>query len=270
LRLRGVHARMAEMALGIPNGRGYYSERPVGAGEAGGRFRPLHPDGREAEENGMKDARRLWFRPDHAGWNPQLYERFFDTVLGRTLRAREELTIFDFLSDVLERSHSVLEVGCGTGNFTVPVGRLCARTVAVDASPEMLRYTRERLDREGLSGVETRLDRLPGGLGPVRSFDGTLAIGVLNYIRDIEGALWSLASSLKPGGWAVFNVPARSLEGRVYAVAEFFNRRRIYLYSVPEIVDLGKKVGLNIEATATAGLSQGGITVVVGATKPGP
>jgi SAM-dependent methyltransferase len=218
----------------------------------------------------MKDARRLWFRPDHAGWNPRLYERFFDTVLGRTLRAREELTIFDFLGDVLERSHSVLEVGCGTGNYTVPVGRVCAKTVALDASPEMLRYTRERLDGEGLSGVVTRLERLPGSLGPSQSFDGTLAIGVLNYIKDIEGALWSLASLLKPGGWAVFNVPARSLEGRVYTVAEFFNRRRIYLYSVPEIVDLGKKIGLNVEATATAGLTRGGITVVVGATKPGP
>jgi SAM-dependent methyltransferase len=132
----------------------------------------------------------------------------------------------------------------------------------------MLRFVRERLDQEGLSGVETRLERLPGGLGPTQSFDGTLAIGVLNYIKDIESALRSLASSLKPGGWAVFNVPARSVEGRVYVLAEFFNRRQIYLYSVPEIVELGKKIGLRIEATATAGLSRGGITVVVGATKP--
>jgi ubiquinone/menaquinone biosynthesis C-methylase UbiE len=216
----------------------------------------------------MKDARQLWFRPDYIGWNPRLYERFFGTPLGGALRAREELTIFDFLGDVLERSHSVLEVGCGTGHYTVPVAQHCARTVAVDASPEMLRYTRERLDREGPSSVETRLKRLPGGLGPAQSFDGTLAIGVLNYVKDIESALRSLASSLKPGGWAVFNVPARSVEGRVYALAEFFNRRRIYLYSISEIADLGKKVGLKIEATATAGLSRGGITVVVGATKP--
>ena len=216
----------------------------------------------------MKNARQLWFRPDHTGWNPRLYERFFDTYLGGKLRTQEELTIFDFLGDVLERSHSVLEVGCGTGNYTVPVAHNCARTVAVDASPEMLRYVRERLDQEGLSGVETRLERLPGGLGPAQSFDGTLAIGVLNYIKDIESALRSLASSLKPGGWAVFNVPARSIEGRIYALAEFFNRRQIYLYSVPEIVELGKKIGLRIEATATAGLSRGGITVVVGATKP--
>jgi ubiquinone/menaquinone biosynthesis C-methylase UbiE len=140
--------------------------------------------------------------------------------------------------------------------------------VAVDASPEMLRHTRGRLDREGLSGVETRLERLPSRLGPAQSFDGTLAIGVLDYVRDIEAAVRSLALPLKPGGWTVFNVPARSTEGRLNALVEFVNRRRIYLYSVPEIADLGKKTGLKIETTATAGLSRGGITVVVGATKP--
>jgi SAM-dependent methyltransferase len=209
-----------------------------------------------------------WFRPDHAGWDPRLYEWFFDTLIGGTLRAREEATIYDFLDGVLEHAHSVLEVGCGTGNYTIPVARRCARTVAVDASPEMVRYTRERLDREGLFGVETRLERLPAGAGPEGGFDGALAIGVLNYVRDIEGALKMLVSSLKAGGWAVFNVPARSAEGRIYALAEFINRRRIYLYYIPEIVWLGERMGLRVEVAATAGLSRGGITVVVGATKP--
>jgi SAM-dependent methyltransferase len=208
-----------------------------------------------------------WFRPEHAGWDPRLYEWFFDTLLGGALRAAEEATIYDFLDGVLERTHSVLEVGCGTGNYTIPVARRCARTVAVDASPEMLRYTRERLEGEGLFGVETRLGRLPAGLGPEGGFDGALAIGVLNYVRDTEGALKALVSSLKAGGWAIFNVPARSAEGRIYALAEFVNRRRIYLYSLPEIVGLGERMGLRVEVAATAGLSRGGITVVVGATK---
>jgi hypothetical protein len=65
-----------------------------------------------------------------------------------------------------------------------------------------------------------------------------------------------------------FNVPARSAEGRIYALAEFVNRRRIYLYSLSEIVGLGKRMGLRVETATTAGLSRGGITIVVGAMKP--
>src|ERR687886_744679 len=125
----------------------------------------------------MKGARQLWFRPDHTGWNPRLYEWFSSTLLGGALRAREESTIYDLLGDVLERGHCILEVGCGTGNYTIPVARRCARMVAVDASPEMLRYTRERLDREGLFDVETQLERLPAEPGPEGGFDGALAIG---------------------------------------------------------------------------------------------
>jgi predicted TPR repeat methyltransferase len=121
-----------------------------------------------------------------------------------------------------------------------------------------------------LFGVETRLGRLPARPGPEGSFDGALAIGVLNYIRDIEGALKMLVSLLKAGGWAIFNVPARSAEGRIYALAELVNRRRIYLYSLPEIVRLGERMGLRVEAAETAGLSGGGITVVVVATKASP
>jgi SAM-dependent methyltransferase len=137
----------------------------------------------------LKDARQLWFLPNYAGWMPRLYERFFSTLLGAALGAREEASIYGLLGDVLKFSHSVLEVGCGTGNYTVPVAHCCARMVAVDASPEMLLYTRGRLDREGLRSVETRRERLPGRLGPAQCFDGTLAVGVLKTTCRTSKAL---------------------------------------------------------------------------------
>src|SRR5919205_1126231 len=148
----------------------------------------------------MKNARETWLLPNYAGWNPRLYEGYFRTPLGAVIRRREEVAVYDFLDGTLELTHSVLEVGCGTGNYTVPLARRCARMVAVDASPKMLRYTRERLDRRGLTSVETRLGRLPGtGQPPQPGFDGTLAVGVLNYTENLEGALRSLTSVLKPG-----------------------------------------------------------------------
>ena len=68
----------------------------------------------------LKDARQLWFLPNYAGWKPNLYEGFFGTLLGAALRTREEASIYGLLGDVLKHSHSVLEVGCGTENYTVP------------------------------------------------------------------------------------------------------------------------------------------------------
>jgi SAM-dependent methyltransferase len=214
----------------------------------------------------MEAMRKLWFRPAQTGWDPNFYERYFGTPLGAAIRAREEEAVYGFLGTVLDPDHSVLEVGCGTGNYTVPVARRCADMVAIDSSPEMLRYLRGRLLREGLTNVETRPGRLPDRLAAAPGeFDGALVIGTLNYTPYFEESLRALASALKPGGWAVFNVPLLTVEGRIYALSELLNRRRVYLFSPQEIVDLAEGAGLRVQKTATAGLGRGGLTLVVGA-----
>jgi 2-polyprenyl-3-methyl-5-hydroxy-6-metoxy-1,4-benzoquinol methylase len=188
--------------------------------------------------------------------------------MGAAIRAREEEAVFRFLEVVMEPYHSILEVGCGTGNYTVPVARRCAKMVAIDASPEMLQYLRERLLREGLANVETRLGQLPDGLKTPKKFDGTLAVGVLNYVEDLEEALRSLTSALRPGGWTIFNVPLLNTEGRIYVLTEMLNRRRINILSLEKIIALAERVGLQVEMTVPAGLSQDGLTLVVGAILP--
>ena len=213
--------------------------------------------------------RQLWFRSDQVGWNPHSYEWFFRrTPLGAAFRAREQEAIFDLLGPILEPVHSVLEVGCGTGNYTVPVARRCKRMVAVDSSPEMLQYLRQRLSQEELWNVQIRLGHLPEGLGVAEKFDVVLAVGVLNYVEGLEESLRVLASALKLGGWAVFNVPLATAEGRIYALTELLNRRRINSLSAEETVDLTEKVGLQVHTTAPTGLSRGGITLMVRAVAP--
>jgi SAM-dependent methyltransferase len=212
----------------------------------------------------METIRKLWFRPVQAGWNPHFYERYFGTPLGAAVRRREEEAVYGFLGTVLEPSHSVLEVGCGTGNYTVPVARRCADLVGFDSSPEMLQYLRERLLREGLTNVEARQGRLPDSLNAAPGeFDGALVVGTLNYTPYLEESLRALAAALKPGGWAIFNVPLLTLEGRIYALSELLNRRLVYLLSPQEIVGLAEKAGLRAEKMATAGLGRDGLTLVV-------
>lgn len=217
----------------------------------------------------MRDARKTWFRPVEAGWNPRFFERYFGTRVGATIRSREEEAVYDFLGGVLRPRHKVLEVGCGTGNYTVPVAQRCAEVIALDSSPEMLQYLRERLLRQGLSNVEARPGRLPNQLGArPGEFDGALVVGVLNYTEDLEESLRALAAALKPGGWAIFNVPVTTVEGGIYALSEILHRRWAYLLSPNEILDRTIKAGLRVDYTATAGLSRAGLTLIVGATVP--
>jgi SAM-dependent methyltransferase len=214
----------------------------------------------------MKDVRNLWFHPVEERWDPRFFERYFETPLGATIRAREQEAVYDFLGTVLEPGHSVLEVGPGTGNYTVPVAQRCSEMVAIDSSPEMLQYLRKRLLQESILNVETGTGQLPDKLGATPGrFDGALLVGVLNYTEYFAESLRALVSALKPGGWAVFNVPLLTLEGRIYALSELVARRRVYLLSPADILATAEKAGLKIENTATAGLSRSGLTLVVGA-----
>ena len=214
----------------------------------------------------MKDVRNLWFHPVEERWDPRFFERYFETPLGAAIRVREEEAVYDFLGTVLEPGHSVLEVGPGTGNYTLPVAQRCSEMVAVDSSPEMLQYLRKRLLQEGIFNVETRTGQLPNKLGAAPGrFDGALLIGVLNYTEYFVESLRALVSALKPGGWIIFNVPLLTLEGRIYALSELVARRRVYLLSPADILATAEKAGLKIENTVTAGLSRSGLTLVVGA-----
>lgn len=205
-----------------------------------------------------------WFRSGGEGWYPGLYEWFFsNTRRGAALRAREEDLVYDMLVTVPIPDHSILEFGPGTGNYTVPLAYRCTRMTTIEVSEEMNRYLRERLLREGLSDVETRLGRIEDGVGTAEKFDGALALGPFFYVRDLEEGLLALASALKPGGWVVFGVPLLTPEGRLFALNELVARRRVYLRSPEETARSAEKAGLKVERSSIVGTSRRGLTLVL-------
>ncbi len=187
--------------------------------------------------------------------------------MGSTLRAREEEITYGFLETVLDPDQSVLEFGPGTGNYTVPLARRCARMVTVEVSETMQEHLRRRLAEEGLENVETRPGRLENGIDPAERFDGALAMGPLHYVRDLEEGLAALGAALKPGGWTIFTVPMMTPEGWLHALNEFVARRRVYLRSPEETVKVTRKAGLEVVETGKVGTGRRGLTFVVRARR---
>ena len=183
--------------------------------------------------------------------------------MGSTLRTREEEIVYGFLGDVLGPDQLVLEFGPGTGHYTVPLARRCAKVVTVEVSETMQEYLRERLGREGLANVETRLGCLQDGVDASEKYDGTLVMGPLFYVRDLEEGLASLKADLKPGGWTIFTVPMQTPEGWLHALNELVARRRVYLRSPEETIKTAKKIGLEVEGTGKVGTGRRGLTFVV-------
>lgn len=103
----------------------------------------------------------------------------------------------------IENGHTVLELGPGSGYFSVEVARRLGpdgRLVCVDIQPEMIGALRRRLRRNGVTNV---LSMVGDGLGlPLAdsSVDCAFLVTVLGEIPDRPKALAELRRVLKPGG----------------------------------------------------------------------
>jgi putative AdoMet-dependent methyltransferase len=49
---------------------------------------------------------------------------------------------------------TVIDIGCGTGAFTLHAAKICKKIYAVDVSKPMLDYTRQKAQKEGLKNIE--------------------------------------------------------------------------------------------------------------------
>ncbi len=147
-----------------------------------------------------------------------------------------------------ELGQRVVEIGCGSGNFT---GMLLDRDAvfALDVDPECIeRISRRFRDRGNLrtavcNASELLVEQMAGD--EVRQFrpDSLVCLNVLEHIEDDRGTLRGMASILPPGGVIVLIVPAfESLCGPIDR--NLGHHRR---YSRASITKLAQDCGLAIK-----------------------
>lgn len=103
----------------------------------------------------------------------------------------------------LQPGMHVLDVGCGTGRFTIPMARQIGPTgevLGIDIDTKKLQRAEQRLRETSLKNV--RFERAGAGEGklPHDQFDRALLITVLGEMSEREAALAEIFQALKPGG----------------------------------------------------------------------
>jgi len=120
----------------------------------------------------------------------------------------------------LLRSHAatdrVLELGCGTGEYTLFAAGLAGMVVGVDVSEGMLEALAERADTQGVRNLHAlQGDVADLALGDT-SFDFVYSFSTLYYVPDVGRALAEIHRVLRGGGCAVFELGnRRSLNDRI-------------------------------------------------------
>jgi ubiquinone/menaquinone biosynthesis C-methylase UbiE len=114
--------------------------------------------------------------------------------------AREEIALLRSLG--LERASVVVDMGAGTGQFTLTVAPHCDRVVAVDVSPVMLDRLRSKLAAAGVANVEVQQAGFLSYEHRGAPADIVYSRLALHHLPDAWKAiaLLRLRSMIRPGG----------------------------------------------------------------------
>lgn len=129
---------------------------------------------------------------------PERYDQWFATPIGRLVREFEGALIKDLLAP--GPGEKLLDAGSGTGIFTRDFLLAGAEVVGLEISAPMLRLAREKNSGYPYQGVQGNMLFLPFG---DNTFDKTVSITALEFIRDARKAVAELFRVTRRGGLVV-------------------------------------------------------------------
>jgi peptidoglycan/xylan/chitin deacetylase (PgdA/CDA1 family)/2-polyprenyl-3-methyl-5-hydroxy-6-metoxy-1,4-benzoquinol methylase len=124
---------------------------------------------------------------------------------------KTEYALFEArLPSLVSLSDRVLEIGAGTGIFTLAIARRCREVTAVDISASMLEKLKEKAVGEGLTNI-----RMITGDAETMDIGGGYAVACafssLEYLSDLPTFFRRLSARIDPGGILYFLTARRSL-----------------------------------------------------------
>lgn len=131
------------------------------------------------------------------------YDREQESRGAAAVRGAERRVVEARLSELASADHRVLEVGAGTGRFTLGLASRVREVTALDVSAGMLALLDEGARERGLENITTvrgEVEQCPLN-GP---YDLICSFSALEYVRDLEPLLRRLSNELSPGGRLYF------------------------------------------------------------------
>jgi len=129
---------------------------------------------------------------------PEKYDRWFATPIGLLVKKVETSLLLEML--VPNRGELILDVGCGTGVFTLDVLSYGTEIFGIDISTPMLGQAVKKTSTYPFFAIAGDMSALPF---PDRSFDKVYSMTALEFVADAAKAVSELDRVTRPGGRVV-------------------------------------------------------------------
>ncbi|MHB8118545.1 MAG: class I SAM-dependent methyltransferase [Methanothrix sp.] len=107
------------------------------------------------------------------------------------------------LGEYIEPGQTVLDVGCGSGTFSLAIAKMVGesgKVIAVDVQEEMLQILRKKAAQQGLESRIVTHKSDPDRIGISEKVDFALAFYMVHEVPNAEAFLKEIASVLKSKG----------------------------------------------------------------------
>ncbi|MCX6647553.1 MAG: methyltransferase domain-containing protein [bacterium] len=163
---------------------------------------------------------------------PTGYDRHIKLPLIRNIRAAEDTSIINIFNKRVNPDDSILEIGPGTGYYTIRFARAARKLTAVDSDPSMAKHLERKVERLNLNNIEVITgDFLKYSDGTTH--DWVIALGVLEYQQDPSAFLDKIISHSHK--WVLITFPTPCVWGHIYRAASRLRKTRINLFTKSEI-----------------------------------
>jgi ubiquinone/menaquinone biosynthesis C-methylase UbiE len=143
------------------------------------------------------------------------------------------------LSEYIKRGQTVLDLGCGSGTFTLAMAKMvgeAGKVIAVDVQDEMLQIVRKKAAKNGLESRIITHKSEQNRIGISDKVDFALAFYMVHEVPEAEAFLKEVASLLNPEGKLLIVEPRfhvselafdRTLEAARLAGLKLISKREI-------------------------------------------
>ena len=177
------------------------------------------------------------------------YDKWYETEIGRVADQVERELAFQFFQPL---GPKILEIGCGTGQYTTKLAEQGYQITAVDISEKMMAQAQEKITNLGYQVKWLKAD-ITQTMDQLEHYQGILSMSAFEFIPNPEEMLASLFEHLEPKGCLVIGViaaesswgefyrsKAKTKPESVFAHARLYTEAEIRQWKVGGRLELGK------------------------------
>jgi len=160
--------------------------------------------------------------------NALAYERLLKVPFASQIRQAETTLLSSLFHGNLNKDDIVLEIGAGTGYYTLTIASLVKHLIAIEPAKGMAQQLREKIDLNHITNIELH-EKYFEQFESASGFDHVIAIGVLDYITNPGVFIQRCLSYAKKK--FIFTTPQKGLWTLFYKMGALFEQTHIYRYS---------------------------------------